>query len=138
MTDDRAVQIALQLKKLNVSQAGIVDLLSSYPYDVIERQLKFLPYRKAKRKEAFIIDAIRNNYSPPKEFYYAPHETTASPNNPALDQNSEPDFGQADANAQGYGTPSTPGPTESYQWLESGGLDGDLELPDSSTEDGPQ
>lgn len=66
----RKVEIALDLMKLGVSNAGVAELLTHDP-DVVEAQLAYLPYRKAKRPEAFIIEAVRKNYSPPKEFYYA-------------------------------------------------------------------
>lgn len=72
MSDPRAIQVAMELQKLGVSRAGCIELLSSYPLEDIERQLQYLPYRKAKRPEAFIIEAVRNGYSPPKEFFNAP------------------------------------------------------------------
>lgn len=80
MTDPRAVRIAMELQLLGVSGAGIVELLSQYPYERIERQLSYLPNRHAKRPEAFIMEAVRNDYSPPKAFQYA------SPKNPSPHQ----------------------------------------------------
>lgn len=68
---DRMVSLAIRLQRLGVSQRGTQELLL-YPLDVIERQLDYLPYRKAKRPEALIIDAIRNDYSPPLELFHAP------------------------------------------------------------------
>ena len=50
MPDERAVQIAVKLMQLGVSRAGIDELLQ-HPYDVIEQQLAFLPYRKARRPD---------------------------------------------------------------------------------------
>ena len=67
--DPRLIQIALALQSLGVSQRGAAALMIDHPLDEIERQLAYLPYRKAKRPEAFIIEAVRNRYSPPKEFY---------------------------------------------------------------------
>ena len=71
MSQERATKIAFDLLKLGVSHSGVQELLVNYSYEQIERQIKFLPYRKAKRPEAFIIEAVRRNYSPPKEFFYA-------------------------------------------------------------------
>jgi hypothetical protein len=71
--DPRRVDVALDLLKLGVSNTRVTELLT-FDLDVIERQLSYLPYRKAKRPEAFIIEAIRNDYSPPKECFYAPPE----------------------------------------------------------------
>src|SRR5260221_5858890 len=89
MSDDRPIQLALQLMRLGVSRAGVADLLSQYPYDVIERQLGFLPYRKAKRPEALIIDAIRHNYSPPNNFYYASSQTPDAAPSSRLDEDTQ-------------------------------------------------
>ena len=107
---DRNVNIAMQLMKLGVSNAGITELMTYHEPDEIERQLKFLPYRKAKRPEALIIDAVRHNYSPPKEFYYAKAEIESSTLRNELDQNPELPPGQADAESEGHGTPSAPRP----------------------------
>jgi hypothetical protein len=68
--DPRSVELAMDLLKLGVGNPVVIELLQ-YDHDVIERQLEWLPYRKAKRPEAFIVEAIRNDYTPPKEFFYA-------------------------------------------------------------------
>lgn len=73
MSLERMTQVAIELMKLRVSQAGVSQILANYELEEIERQLIYLPYRKAKRPQAFIIEAIRNRYSPPKEFTYARH-----------------------------------------------------------------
>ena len=96
MNGERAVRLAGELMQLGVSHAGVTELLSHYDHADIERQLKFLPYRKAKRPEAFIIDAIRNNYSAPKAFFYAPNETE-SDSPISLDENTELSGGPVDA-----------------------------------------
>lgn len=70
MDKERAVQIAIKLQLLGVSHAGCIELLG-FPPEEVEQQLEWLPYRKAKRPEAFIIEAVRNRYSPPKEVYRA-------------------------------------------------------------------
>lgn len=89
MSKDRATRIALELMKIGVSHSGIQELLVGYPYDLIERQLRFLPFRKAKRPEALIIEAVRRNYSPPKEFFYAKTETDPPASGNAMDKGSE-------------------------------------------------
>jgi len=71
MINQRAVKIAIELQQLGVSQSGAAQLLTQHSFEEIERQLQYLPYRKAKRPEAMIVEAIRNNYSPPKEFFHA-------------------------------------------------------------------
>jgi hypothetical protein len=79
------VELALDLLKLGVASHMVPQLLM-YDYDIIERQLAYLPNRKAKRPEAFIIEAIRNDYSPPKEFFYAPNQTDAPRQDGPVDQ----------------------------------------------------
>jgi len=85
----RATEIAYRLLILKVSNRGVQELIAGYPLDVIERQLDYLPYRNAKRPEALIMDAVRNNYSPPKEFFYATNETQPSLDREVLDEGSE-------------------------------------------------
>ena len=79
MSNDRLVQLAVELFKIGVSKSGVEELLSLHELDEVERQIAYLPYRKAKRPEAFVIEAVRRQYSPPKEFYYA-HDSTQSIN----------------------------------------------------------
>jgi hypothetical protein len=74
MNQDRAVKVAVELYKLGLSQAGVEDLILHNSLDSIEEQLFYLPHRKARRPGAFLVDAVRNHYSPPKEFYYAKTE----------------------------------------------------------------
>ena len=100
---DKSVELAVALMKLGISQAGVHELLS-YPHDVIERQLAFLPYRKARRPEAFLMQAIRNDYSPPKEFYYAQITTPHADHQSRLDEDPESPLGPLDARIGGYGT----------------------------------
>lgn len=136
MTDPRAVEIAKELHLLGVSHAGIVELLSQYPLDRIEMQLAYLPYRSAKRKEALIIEAVRNNYSPPKEFFYAQAEI-AHPHPQALvDQGTEPGLRQTAPEAQGHGAESDPGSHPPVHGLQPGGQTLDLVVPGTLEEDG--
>lgn len=118
MPDPRAIEIAKRLHMLHVSNVGIVLLLSSYQYEEIERQLDWLPYRKAKRPEAFIVEAVRNNYSPPKEFFYAEAETRAPGDANVLYQSAEPPVRQTPSEPQGYGTESGPHPAPQVNRLE--------------------
>jgi hypothetical protein len=85
---DLAVQLAAELRTLGVSHAGVVDLLTNYSLEVIERQLRYLPLRKAKRKSAFIVQAIRHDYSPPNELYHATPPAHPSQSD-SLDENTE-------------------------------------------------
>lgn len=87
--DPRMVEAAMDLLRLGVSNTRVTELLS-YDIEIIERQLEWLPYRKAKRPEAFIIDAIRNDYSPPKECFYAPPQPQPSLTEDELDEDAEP------------------------------------------------
>lgn len=89
MSKERATKIAYDLLKIGVSHAGVQELLVNYPYDLIERQLAFLPHRKAKRPEAFIMEAIRRNYSPPKELFYAPTQVDSASSLDAVDKSSK-------------------------------------------------
>jgi len=84
----RSVQLAVELFNLGVSHAGVVELLC-YDHDIIERQLAYLPYRNAKRPGAFIVDAIRNNYSPPNLAPYATTQNNALQSPSCLDQDSQ-------------------------------------------------
>lgn len=86
----RATEIAYRLLALGVSNRGVQELMVGYSYDVIERQLDFLPHRNAKRPEAFIVDAIRHDYSPPKEHYYAKAQTEPTEVSVSLDEGSQP------------------------------------------------
>jgi hypothetical protein len=85
--------IAIELLKLHVSQAGITQLFNLGDLDEIERQLMYLPYRKAKRPGAFLIEAVRNRYSPPKEFTYAKHLAPVSSARDGVDEDPELAFG---------------------------------------------
>lgn len=93
--------IAIELLKLHVSQAGITQLFNLGDLDEIERQLMYLPYRKAKRPGAFLIEAVRHCYSPPKEFTYAKHISPVSTSRDGVDEDPELAFG-----------PSAPDPFE--------------------------
>lgn len=120
---DRATQIAYHLLKMGVSHKGVQELLMGYPYDQIEKQLEYLPYRKAKRPEAFIMDAVRNNYSPPKEFYYAKAQTEPSAATDAVDEGSQLSDPKFASEPLGHGASSAPDPAPTNDRMEQAGLD---------------
>ncbi|MBS1702604.1 MAG: hypothetical protein JST12_13135 [Armatimonadetes bacterium] len=130
MSDPRAVEVAKQLHLLQMSNAGIVNLLTSYPLEDIERQLSYLPYRpKVKRQAPFLIEAIRNNYSPPKEYFYAetPPPTPGYP--PSLHEDPELPGRQAPPEPQGHRTPAPPDPAPGNDGIPERGQSRDLALP---------
>lgn len=137
MTADRMTKLAIELMRLGVSQSGVRELLSVNPLDEIERQLAYLPYRKAKRPEAFIIEAVRNSYSPPKEFYYAARETDLPVSDDPLDQAAEHGGRTADAEPQGHGTPGALGAASSDGRMEQAEPLGHPQVPVTASEDWP-
>jgi len=137
MSDERAVAIARELHLLGVSQAGVVELLTQYPPDRIERQLSYLPFRKAKRPEAFIIEAIRSNYSAPKDYFYAKAETLTPHPEPLLDQGPKHPLRQADADSERHGAPGAPGEHSGNIGMEPGWKNIDLVLPAANETYGP-
>lgn len=102
MNQEKLNQIALELMRLGISQAGVADLMATSPLEEIERQLLFLPHRKAKRPGAFLIDAVRNHYSPPKEFY-APTQAHPSTSRNPVDEDPAGAHRPPDAQTQGHG-----------------------------------
>ena len=119
MSRDRLTKLAMELLKIGVSKTGVELLLSTQDLDEVERQLAYLPYRRAKRPEAFIVEAVRRRYSPPKEFYYAAHSLDDSGEDRALDQDTEFPPRPPHAEPQGHGTPDSPGAAEADRGLES-------------------
>jgi hypothetical protein len=137
MTSDRLVLASMRLQQLGVSQAGTVELISQYPIEAIEAQLDWLPYRKAKRPEAFIVEAIRNSYSPPKELFYAPTQKPSASAEPLMDQGSEPAPGSAAPDSQGHRTQNPSGDPSPDFGLEQGRSDFDLVIPKADGENRP-
>lgn len=82
------IRVAVELQRVGISKDGTVLLLGE-DLDEVERQLCYLPYRKARRPAAFLVEAIRKRYSPPKEFYYAQAKTVDASSG-GLDENAEP------------------------------------------------
>jgi hypothetical protein len=129
MTSDRLVLASMRLQQLGVSQAGTVELISQYPIEAIESQLDWLPYRKAKRPGAFIVEAIRNSYSPPKELFYAPTQKPSTGAEPFMDQGSEQSLGSAASDPQGHRAQNPPGDPSPDFGLEQGRGSFDLVIP---------
>lgn len=99
----KKIELAKRLHLVGVSKDGVVELLWKFPLERIEAQLEYLPYRKAKRPEAMIIESIRKNYSPPKEFYYARSKSELTAAFESLDEGSELCAGSAPTDSQGHG-----------------------------------
>ncbi len=114
MNQDRAVKVAVELYKLGLSQAGVEDLILHNSLDAIEEQLFYLPHRRAKRPGAFLVDAVRNHYSPPKEFYYAKTEPQSAEAGNALAEDAVRLDRPPDAVAEGYRTQGSPGAPSSH------------------------
>lgn len=106
MNQEKLNLLAIELMRLGISQAGVAELMATSSIEEIERQLLYLPHRKAKRPSAFLIEAVRNKYSPPKEFYAQAQTHTAATRNP-LDEDPALAGGSPDAQAQGYGAASS-------------------------------
>lgn len=111
MNRERATTLAVELMKLGISQVGVSELLSNYDLDEIERQMLYLPHRRAKRPGAFLIEAVRNHYSPPKEFYAQAQNHPAVSRN-TVDENTARSYGPLDADTQGHGAAPSLGVAE--------------------------
>ena len=130
-------RLAIELMKLGVSGSGVERLLGHHDLDEIERQLAYLPFRKAKRPEAFIIEAVRNRYSTPKGFYHAKTQAhTPGATNP-LDTDTKRAARHPHAVAQGHRTAGAARPLAPDGGLEQGWPDGHLAIPDAPGSDGP-
>lgn len=105
MNQEKLNQLAIELMRLGISQAGAAELMATSSIEEIERQLLFLPHRKAKRPGAFLIEAVRNKYSPPKEFYASNRTYAASPGD-TLDEDTTGSGRPLDAEAERHGTAS--------------------------------
>ena len=126
---DKKTELAVHLYRLGVSRDGVIDLLSQHTEEEIQLQLDFLPYRKAKRKEAFIVEAIKKGYSPPKEYYYAKTEADLIPAFDAVDEGSEFPIGSPDGRPTGHGTENPSDPYSQDIGLATPESSDDPELP---------
>jgi len=135
MSDEVAVHLAIELQRLGVSQHGIVELLSSYSHEEISRQLAWLPLRKAKRPEAFIIEAVRHSYSAPNQPHYAPHQTHASSNARRVDKSSQRFNRLTSSESERHRTPNHPRAPAADGGMAERGTNGDTVLYDVTLED---
>jgi hypothetical protein len=58
-------ELILDLVHVGIGLRKAQNLVDLYPAEVIERQLKWLPSRAARRPASLLIAAIENNYDPP-------------------------------------------------------------------------
>lgn len=65
----RSVRLAKAMLEIGVSEDQVTRLLTSYPHDLIEAQLEWLPHRKAKKKASMLVSSIVRNYEPPTALY---------------------------------------------------------------------
>jgi hypothetical protein len=130
MTMQKKIELAKRLHLVGVSKDGVVELLWKFPLERIEAQLEYLPYRKAKRPEAMIIESIRKNYSPPKEFYYARSKSELTEAFESLDEGSEFSPGSAPADSQGHRIESAPNLDPPNKRLAEGRQSNASDLPD--------
>lgn len=126
----KKIELAKRLHLVGVSKDGVIELLWKYPLERIEAQLEYLPYRKAKRPEAMIIESIRKDYTPPKEFYYARSQSELREAFESLDEGSESPTGSAPADPQGHRAESSPPPDPADQRLAEGRQADADDLPD--------
>ncbi|MBX3117419.1 MAG: hypothetical protein KF784_00020 [Fimbriimonadaceae bacterium] len=64
-------ELVLQLVEVGISLRKADNIASGYSYDLIRKQLRWLPYRAAKRPASLLIAAIEHDYDAPA---YAPNE----------------------------------------------------------------
>lgn|GEM_PF-3846536 len=88
--EERYVAIS-ELRRLGVSESEIIRLVSSYPLERIQRQLRWLALRKVWKAAAFIVAAIIGDYDPPAAMYEeaalnSPESAAPSSNSPSSGQ----------------------------------------------------
>lgn len=130
MTEAQAYEVAERLRAVGVSKRGILDLVADHTYGEIMAQLDYLPYRRAKRPEAFVIEAIRQSYSPPKEFLHA-RPPSRPQHEGGVDEDPEPALRPPPAGTRGHRAPHPLGPAAQHDGLGSGGPYHELVVPDA-------
>lgn len=118
---EKKIELAKRLHLVGVSKEGVIELLWKFPLERIEAQLEYLQYRKAKRPEAMIIESIRKDYTPPKEFYYARSQSELREAFESLDEGSESSAGSAAPNPEGHGAAGLAPLDPTNQRLAEGG-----------------
>ncbi len=127
---EKKIELAKRLHLVGVSKDGVVELLWKYPLERIELQLEYLPYRKAKRPEAMIIESIRKDYSPPKEFYYARSQNELAEAFEPVDQSVESSSGSPAAHAEGHRAEGDADSDSPDEWLAARQQADAADLPD--------
>lgn len=64
---ERMVRLAAQLMQLGVSNHQVRKLLT-HDLDKVERQLDWLPYRRARKRASLIVAAIEHDYEAPADW----------------------------------------------------------------------
>ena len=71
----READVKVVLLKLGVRRSQIMEIVKLYSLERIERQLRWLPYRKARKVSSLIVAAIKEDYEEPSA---ALEQTTTS------------------------------------------------------------
>jgi hypothetical protein len=61
----REAEVKVELLKLGVSRSQIMELVERYSLERIERQLQWLPLRRARKPSSLIVSAIKEDYELP-------------------------------------------------------------------------
>lgn len=61
----READVKIELLKLGVGRSHILEIVEHYSLERIERQLKWLPYRRARKPSSLIVSAIKEDYDAP-------------------------------------------------------------------------
>ncbi len=62
---EQMLRLAIELRQLGVSDSQTRRILATHDLEVVERQLRWLPYRSARKKASMILAAIDNDYDAP-------------------------------------------------------------------------
>jgi hypothetical protein len=60
------VRLARALLELGVGAGTTREILAHYDPDLVDQQLAWLPFRRARRPSRLIVAAIRDNYEKPR------------------------------------------------------------------------
>lgn len=61
----RESDVKMALLRLGVRRSQILELVENYALELIEQQLEWLPYRRARKPSSLIVAAIKENYDEP-------------------------------------------------------------------------
>jgi len=65
---ERMVRLARCLLAVGVAGLQVEQLLANFDLDLIERQLRWLPARKARKRASIIVASIQNDYEEPANY----------------------------------------------------------------------